>query len=79
MNREELEAAIRRQLTYLARHAITANEAVDAVLAAADAYAAHTAGDIIAARHQVIKDATGTGGYHREHAARVPCRPAGAS
>ena len=79
MNREELEAAIRRQLTYLGRRAVTANEATDAVLAAADAYAGHTAGDIIAARHQVIKDATGPGGYHREHAARVPCRPAGAT
>ena len=79
MTRKGLGPPPGRHLPSPARHAITANEAVDAVLAAADAYAAHTAGDIIAARHQVIKDATGPGGYHREHAARVPCRPAGAT
>ena len=39
MNRDELEAAIWREMSLSGRRAITANDAVDAILNAADAYA----------------------------------------
>jgi len=39
VNRDELEAETHRQLTYASRHVVTQNEAVDAILHAADTYA----------------------------------------
>ncbi len=47
MNREELEAVIRRQLTSFGRRPHTANEVTDAILSAADKYATAEATDAL--------------------------------